>query len=57
MEEEYTSVQKKLDRLRPRGMISFDLVWTLFKVEEQVTGTHEDSGLPVRIFLIFAAGH
>lgn len=49
MEEEYSPVQKKLERLKARGMISFDLLWTQFKVESQVTGTHEDSGLPVRL--------
>jgi len=47
MKEEYGPVQAKLARLAPRGLISYDLLWTLFKTDTQVTGTHEDSGLPV----------
>lgn len=53
MTEEYGPVQKKLERLKARGMISFDLLWTQFKVDGQVTGTDEDSGLPVSALLCF----
>lgn len=44
--EHFASVQAKLDRILPKGLISFKLLWTVIKPGMLVKMTHKSSGEP-----------